>query len=399
MPLEFLNFLESEQSRAKADNAPVLCSYGEVMFHLKHHGGSGYQFQLDGGLDGASWAFKRPHAKDPWGVRINIGSRLLALNGLGRAKAHIEDTLAAWGIRFKNEDVSIARVDFCVDVFAPNFLLHPDHFVMHSGTGRRDYITDADKAVNGTSGRTTSVTLGKIPNRQVIIYNKRAEVIARSKTYWWAIWNDTLRRANLPPLRYDTLRRETGSDIAPNTLPYVGDATPYVDATTPDASRIWRVEFRAGKDCLKDTWGIRTWGQLFDGFGDLIRHTGEVVRYAEPNSDPNRSRWPNHLLWETVVAEMNDDLMEMRSGADPNPMKEVHKETHIALLMRNILGTSLSHAALNGVAFDGVGAFLEKTGHDLKCMAMADPSKTEKQLNDAKDRYVFVSDAPHCKQG
>ncbi|MEP3055803.1 hypothetical protein [Ascidiaceihabitans sp.] len=172
-----------------------------------------------------------------------------------------------------------------------------------------------------------------------------------------------------------------------------------MDATTPDASRIWRVEFRAGKDCLKDTWGIRSWGQLFDGFGDLIRHTGEVVRYAEPNSDPNRSRWPNHLLWETVVAEMNDDLMEMRSGADPNPMKEVHKETHIALLMRNILGTSLSLAALNDVELDGVGAFLEKTGHDLQCMAMADPSKTEKQLQDAKDRYVFMSDAPSRKWG
>lgn len=259
--------------------------------------------------------------------------------------------------------------------------------------------TDADKAVNGKSGRTTSVTLGKMPGRQVIIYDKRAEVIARSKTYWWAIWNDTLRGADLPLLRYDTLRRDTGSEIAPDTLPYVGDATPYVDATMPDTSRIWRIEFRAGKDCLKDTWGIRTWGQLFDSFGDLIRHTGEVVRYAEPNSDPNRSRWPNHLLWETVVAEMNDDLIEMRSGADPNPMKEVHKETHIALLMRNILGTSLSLAALNGVEVDGVGAFLEKTGHDLKSMAMGDPSKTEKQLNDAKDRYVFMSEAPHRKQG
>ncbi|MEP3784755.1 MAG: hypothetical protein ABJM43_07560 [Paracoccaceae bacterium] len=138
---------------------------------------------------------------------------------------------------------------------------------------------------------------------------------------------------------------------------------------------------------------------MFDGFGDLMRYAGEVVRYAEPNNDPNRSRWPNHLLWEMVVAEMNDDLMEMRSGADPNPMKEVHKETHIALLMRNILGTSLSLAALNGVAFDGVGAFLEKTGHDLKCMAMGDPSKTEKQLKDAKDRYVFMSDTRSRKWG
>lgn len=383
---EFLDFLESEQTRAKADNAPVLCTYGGVLFHLKHHGGSGYQFLLDGGQDGAAWAFKRPHPKDLWGIRVSIGSRFLALGGLGRAKAHIENSLDAWGIRFQAEDVSIARVDFCVDVLAPSFTLNPDHFVMHSGTGRRDHISDMDMAVNGKSGRNTSVTCGKMPGRQVIVYDKRAEVIRRSKAYWWAIWNDTLRRQGLPLF---------GTKRAQETA----NAAPYIDIADPDQSRVWRVEFRAGKKHLKDTWGIRTWAQLFDAFGDLVRHTGEVVRYTEPNGDPNRSRWPNHELWETVVADMNDDLMEMRSGADPNPMKEVHKETHISLLMRNILGTSVSLAALKGVEMDGLGVFLEMTGKDLKCMALDDPAKSEKQLNDAKDRYVFISDAPPRKWG
>ena len=78
---EFQSYLDGEQTREKAENASVLCEYGGVAFHLKHHGGSGYQFLLDGGPDGASWAFKRPHPKDPWGIRINIGSRFLALNG------------------------------------------------------------------------------------------------------------------------------------------------------------------------------------------------------------------------------------------------------------------------------------------------------------------------------
>lgn len=147
------------------------------------------------------------------------------------------------------------------------------------------------------------------------------------------------------------------------------------------------------------TSGTRTWGQLFDQFGDLVRHTSEVVRYTEPNGDPNRSRRPNHLLWETVVAEMNDDLTEMRSGADPNPMKEVHKETHISLLQRNILGTTISLAALNGVDINGIGPFLEMTGKDMKCMALGDLAKTEKQLNTAKDRYVFVSDPARPQKG
>ena len=390
---EFLAHLESEQSRAKTDNAPVLCTYRDVDFHLKHHGGAGYKFLLDGGADGASWAFKRPHPKDPWGIRISIGSRFLALNGLGRAKAHVEDTLAAWGIRFQAEDVSIARVDFCVDVFAPDFILQPDHFVMHSGTGRRDHLTDTEKSVNGKSGRTTSVTLGKMPNRQVIVYDKRAEVIARSKTYWWAIWNDTLRRHGLPLLRYDTLRREIHAGPSSPILSYIEKPAAYIayiDAIDPAISRVWRIEFRAGKDYLKDTWGIRTWGQLFDLFGDLVRHTGDVVRYTAPNDDPNRSRWPNHLIWETVVAEMNDDLLEMRSGADPNPMKEVHKETHISLIMRQVFGSHITLAALHGVEDEDLSKFLDTTVNGLKDMAQAEPEDTAKKLQSAKDRYRFV---------
>ncbi|UWR30975.1 hypothetical protein K3758_05455 [Sulfitobacter sp. W002] len=393
LPPEFLAHLESEQSRAKTDNAPVLCTYRDVEFHLKHHGGAGYQFLLDGGADGASWAFKRPHPKDPWGIRISIGSRFLALNGLGRAKAHVEDTLAAWGIRFHPEDVSIARVDFCVDVFAPDFTLQPDHFVMHSGTGRRDHITDNERSVNGKPGRTTSVTLGKMPNRQVIVYDKRAEVIARSKTHWWAIWNDTLRRQGLPLLQYDTVRREIHAGPSSSILSYIEEPAPYItyiDAADPANSRVWRIEFRAGKDYLKDTWGIRTWGQLFDLFGDLVRHTGEVVRYTAPNGDPNRSRWPNHLIWETVVAEMNDDLTEMRSGADPNPMKEVHKETHISMIMRQVFGSHITLAALHGVEGEDLPEFLDTTLKGLKDMAQAEPEDTAKKLQSAKDRYRFV---------
>lgn len=407
---DFLLFLEGEQNRAKTDNAPVLCTYGGVAFHLKHHGGSGYQFLLDGGPDGASWAFKHPHPKDPWGIRVNIGSRFLALNGLGRAKAHVEDTLAAWGIRFQGDDVSIARVDFCIDVFAPTFVLEPEQFVMHSGTGRRDHVANPDLAVHGKSGRVTSVTLGKMPNRQVILYDKRAEVIARSKTYWWAIWNQTLRTNGLPQLHYPTVQGKHNGDAADGNLPYVGiepytGAEPYVgtllyadgpatmiDARDPDLSRIWRIEFRAGKNHLKDTWGIRTWAQLFDKFGDLIRHTGEVVRYTAPNGDPNRSRWPNHLLWEIVCAEMNDDLTEMRSGADPNPMKEVHKATHISLIMGQAFGLSVTLGGLRGATYEELPSVIDDLAEAFKETVRQEQEDTAKKLQNAKERYVFLSE-------
>ncbi|MBT0957914.1 hypothetical protein IV417_10975 [Alphaproteobacteria bacterium KMM 3653] len=166
----------------------------------------------------------------------------MAVHGLGRAKAHVDDTLNRLGIRFGPDDISISRVDFCIDVHAPDFDLKPEYFVMHSSSNRRDYLADTEKSVNGKSGRTTSVTVGGTRNRQVIIYDKRAEVIAHGKSYWWDIWNHTLRYIGKAPLRNDTLHRAAAP---PKAL------TP--DPAHAQANRVWRVEFRAGKDLLKDT--------------------------------------------------------------------------------------------------------------------------------------------------
>lgn len=234
---------------------------------------------------------------------------------------------------------------------------------MHSSTGRRDFIEETNKSVNGKSGRTTSVTIGSPRNRQVIIYDKRSEIIHSGKTYWWGIWNDTFRNKSIPLLTFDN----------------------------PKTCRVWRVEFRAGKDLLKDRWNIRTWAQLNERFGDLCRETGEVVRYCVPNpSDPNRARWPNDLLWELVCAEMNDDLCEMRSGCDPNPLKEVHKENHISMITRQITGSVITLAALNGKSQKELPEFLQKTANEMSQKIVKSPEKTRKQLQSAKDRYVFI---------
>ncbi|UPH72718.1 integrase family protein [Abyssibius alkaniclasticus] len=273
------------------------------------------------------------------------------------------------GIQHGPDDISISRADFCVDLLAPGFVLIPDQFVMHSAAGRRDHVTDTEKSVNGKSGRTTSVTIGSSRNRQAIVYDKRAEVIAHSKSYWWGIWNHTL--AQIGPDR--TL-------LSP-------------DPAQADANRVIRVEFRAGKDLLKDTWGIRTWAQFFDRFGDLCRQSGQVIRYTQPvPGDSNRARWPDHPLWDAACEAMNDDLAEMRSGADPNPLKAVQREDHINMLFRNVLGTSITLGALMGVGFDDLPATLADLAKRMRAELAKNPDKTAKQLQAAKERYVFIGE-------
>jgi len=277
---------------------------------------------------------------------------------------------------YEAADVSIGRADYCVDILAPEVVLDPDSFVMSARTQRKDHHDLHNLSVHGTSGKISSITVGSIKNRQAIIYDKRAEVIVRNKRHWWTIWQDSL----------DQLAKQ-GRIAAPITL----------DPSDAKQSRVIRIEFRAGKTALKERWNITTWADFFDQFGDLCRQTGQLIRYCEPNpNDRNRARWFNHPLWEIACAEMNDDLLEMRSGVDPDVVKEVHRETHISLLLRNITGYAITHAALNGRKFDDISDHFTDIAEEMSSNLAKSPDKTRKQLRAAKDKYTFIT--PPCRE-
>lgn len=373
IPIKLFDYLTKEKELAETERRDVLVTYNDTRFLLRPNGGSGYRFILSDGDASATWSIKKPNAKDPWGIRVNIGSFYLATSGLGAARTYIETVLERFGVRTLETDISIARVDFCVDILAPDFVMHHDNAVMHSRTNWRDHITDDDKKVNGNSGRITSVTIGSGRNRQAIIYDKRAELIANRKSYWWDLWCDTLHRENPSSNVLATLRSVGARKDA-------------------DKSRVWRVEMRAGKDLLKDRWDIRTWSDMFARYGDLIRESSKMIRYTEPNADTNRARWPNHPLWDVAASEMNGDLFEMRESADPNPLKEIHKAEKLGQLTQSMVGTAISMAALEGCQFDELPKHWIHISELIGSKVQASPERYAKQLQDPKDRYVFVGD-------
>ncbi len=198
---ELFDLLCTERDRAEEERHPVPFEYGGADFDLLPHGGNGYRFILKGGPLDVTWFFKKPNARNPWGIRVSVGSTLLATQGLGYARSYIDKTLTRLGVRFESHQVSISRADFCVDILAPEFELVPENFVIHSHTNRADYLSaQDDMRSNGKSGQFTSVTVGKMPGRQVIIYDKRREVIDKKKPIWWDIWNANLDRDGLPRL-------------------------------------------------------------------------------------------------------------------------------------------------------------------------------------------------------
>lgn len=308
----------------------------------------GYAFTASTGTFGATWFFKKANARDPWGIRVSCNSFNLAINGLGQVRADLYGIMDLLGITKTLGGVSIGRVDYALDFLAPSFVLVPEQFVMHSNANRADHVEHPEVSINGRSGRVTSVTVGKMPGRQVILYDKRAEVIAKHKVGWWEIWNATRARSGAPPL----------------------------DRENPAESRIWRVELRAGKRHLKDDWNIRTWADLDNQLGDLMACMLDAIRYTQPTADSNRSRWTDNYLWKLVRQKTDGDLFEMRNYADPDKVKLVQKQEHDQLLASQMLGLLISRAAVHGIEEDKLQAFATAIGHN-----MAD------SISDAKERF------------
>lgn len=353
--------LEAAKEEAQRTHQPAAVIRNSFAMLVSESGArGGYAFTASTGSFGATWYFKKPNARDPWGVRVSCNSFNLAINGLGRARTELYRIMDRLGIILIPNGESIGRVDYALDFLAPTFVLVPDQFVMHSNANRADHVEQPEVSINGRSGRVTSVTVGKMPGRQVIVYDKRAEVITRHKVGWWEIWNAARDRSSAPPL----------------------------DRDNPTESRIWRVELRAGKRHLKDDWNIRTWADLDNRLGDLIASTLDAIRYSQPTADSNRSRWTDSHLWELVRRRTDGDLFEMRNYADPDKVKLVQKEEHDQLLASQMLGLLISRAAVHGMEEDKLPAFATAIGNDMAQSIKDAQERFGKKLARAKDRIT-----------
>ena len=362
LPLKIVQILDSARCEAERERRAVVVDLDGHRLRLSDHGGVGYRFMFET-AHGVRWSFKTPNPKDPWGGRVSFGSDFLAEFGLGAAKTHQDKVLALLGLAPAEKDFSFARVDYCVDILVPGFRTDPALFVMHAATGRAEILVQDKFKSHGRSGRVESVTVGSIRRRQVIIYDKRHEVIQRHKPQWWTIWNKEAVRLGIPLL-----------------------------APSQKGRTIWRVEFRLGKEILKDRWECRTWADLFAKFGDVAAECAEVIRYTDPTpTDSNRARWPAHTLYATARDAMLEDLAEMQESRGPIGVKEVRRAHHIDVLSKNILGSFITVSALAGVedAADLPTALRART-ETLVEQVEADPQRIQDKLRKARERYVFL---------
>lgn len=316
---------------------------GGYAFHCKHrHTGD--------------WFFKKPSTNDKWGVRFSAASHAIALLGINGLRERCAELLSALGIKANENDYTPSRVDFAMDFVCSGFAPSPEQFVTHARTGRKT-IAEIDQIHTNSSGtRVTSVTVGKMPGRQVIIYDKTKEIIEKSKMEWPAIWRKALGE---------------DADILSN-------------------ARVWRVEIRVAKRHLKDVWQVEDWHGFYHQLEKIFLKLLDDLRYCEIGTDSNRSRWRSHPIWQRLADVVRDDLFDHIPTLTVGEYTEIKREQKIDELHKQALGLLTSTAAINGVKPADFDSYLVRIAKSLSDAALTGPVPLKDKLAKAEERYGYL---------
>ena len=250
----------------------------------------GYTYLIDTGLVGSTLCFKTNLSRDQHNGFAEISSACLLAHGWKAAVKQTLDHVKALG--FHVVSISMNRVDYSIDFLDASIELEPRDFIAHSRVKKRVYhnpvkvMDHVEMRSVAQSDHVKSVTLGTMPGRQVIVYDKRAEVIEKRKFYWFDVWGID---------RHDRTRT------------------------------VHRVEVRAGKTHLMAN-RVRTPEDFEAHIGLVLTEAVEAIRWIKrPTTDRNVSRAPLHPLWEGVITHMTHAMA---------PYKAPIEEEVITLRMR-----------------------------------------------------------------
>lgn len=245
-----LALLADARAEAEAINGTVTREVGKLRFRVAPSGArNGFRYRLDTGDDGEVWLIK--HSEDPsqWNLFASVKSfALLTHHYAGVKRRLLEERLAQ--LEATVRDARPNRVDFACDLDAPGFEPNPECFVSPARTQSRSYhpgdgAREGDRVeVHRLARRVNGITIGRMPGRQLCLYDKRADCLLKRKLYWATVW---------------------GFDLAEHREP------------------VWRVEARAARDEIKDRWRVRSLLELEGRLGEIVASALSKVRYVAPS--------------------------------------------------------------------------------------------------------------------
>ncbi|MDW3117825.1 MAG: hypothetical protein R8G60_08560 [Roseovarius pacificus] len=362
IPPAFRERLYAAKAEAVETNRESILDFDGIALGVRRSGGMA--FSAHTGDMGAEWYFLDPEnrpANNP-GITVDFRALLLAPGGLKAAQKHLEACMQAFGIPYGENQVRVTRTDFAIDFLAPWFEPDRNALVAPPNTKSIEITGPPDSETHACSTRVTGLRAGKGKNRQLVIYDKRAEVIEKGKAGWLSIWNAT--RASM--------------------------GKPELDIKDPDQSRVWRFELRMGRKQLRERFDIRGWDDMNTMIGDAFTDFCEVIRYCTPTADRNRARWPTHELWEAVAQTIESGLHENIAGVCPREIKDANRAEHMRMLDRQLLGLFIARAAVSDVEADNFSNFMESHVNALQQLSDEHPLPLDKRIGKAAARYRWA---------
>lgn len=327
--------LTHAKASAALERRAQALTFGGHTFLVESHGaGGGYAFSVNTGELGALWWFKEPRdGRDPWGVRVSSRALPLAVHGLDKVKAKLDKFLTDLGMLFSETDRRISRIDYAIDYLIPGFAIDPAHFVCHA---RRSKALDGEFSAELRGIKFNGIRIGKMPNAQICIYDKRREVIDKRKAFWWDIW---------------AKRAKAHSLILSNQSP------------------IWRFEFRAGRAAIDKAIKRRTWEAFTRDPSLLFQKIALETRLAIPQSDLNRARWPNAPVWDECHRRIGQigDTIEVGADVDVTAIVADLKAANLRTLEAQTVGLILTQTAAYGLTAGDVPKLLQQVALDIEC--------------------------------
>ena len=354
--------LAAAKEHAKQTHANCDVTFGAYSLSVSSKGARG--FTAHTGDHGAVWMFQDPQDRIPNNPGITVDFRAfgLATGGLVGAERHFRECMDAMEIRYVETQLRVSRADYAVDILAPWFEPNREALVLPPGSKITEYTGANETATMASGSRVTGIRAGAIANRQLAIYDKRAEVIQTGKMGWLPIWNDALAAQGRLPL----------------------------DLADRSSSQVWRFELRLGSKQLRNRFAMRNFQDVQDMIGDAFADALTRIHYCEPTSDRNRSRWPRHELWRLFEQVVSNDLLVNCCGVLPNDVRDANKTEKMREIDAQLLGLFVTRAAISDVASDDFCEFMENHISALQQYSDAHPVALDERIGKAGARYRWV---------
>lgn len=349
LPDELLEaFAEAkEEAQKKREDALVNVSKGFAVHVAESGARGGFAFRVDTGPDGETWFFKNDGSID-WNIRVSCKSAMLLKYGYEGAKQKLYDRLEAFGAYV--EEASIGRVDYAIDFQAPDgFEIDPTLVVAHTNSTVDEHGAQIS-CIASRARRVETLTVGKMPGRQVTIYNKTAEIKKKGKTYWFKAWG------------------------------------------LEEGAQVFRLEVRMGKDYLKRA-DMRTWEDVEANMKAETLGTLRKIRLCDPakRMESNISRTGFHPLWQAAMAWLEEKwLWGYRACKEALVVEEERKRLE-DIFNQQLTGSIISFATVCGTKKEDFKRFVEALSKRLDDFTDINRAKFNKKWRKSEDKYCFLT--------